>query len=130
MSDEVVSKSEFARAVGVAPGRVTQWIAAGQIDGDALVGSGRAAKIRVTAAIKQLNDRLDIERRVRAGAKARLDGVVTAVPLRPVISEAALKQLVQKLSKCILQVLLHEFTIDEDPVSIAECDSHGRDDIR
>lgn len=114
MSDEVVSKSAFARAVGVAPGRVTQWITAGQIDGDALVGSGRSAKIRVAVAIRQLADRLDVEHRACATAKARLDGVIASLPERPAISEAQLRQLAAKLSRSILQVLLHEFTLIDE----------------
>lgn len=56
---DVVSKGEFARRRGVSPGRVSQWIAAGQIAGAAIVGEGRAAQIRESVAIEQLRAKLD-----------------------------------------------------------------------
>jgi hypothetical protein len=55
---DIVSKSEFARLLGVSRGRVSQWLASGQIGGDALVGSGRLARIRVAAAAARLNPSL------------------------------------------------------------------------
>src|ERR1700733_2277335 len=120
MSDEVISKTAFAAVVGVSPPRVTQWISAGQIDGHALVGSGRWAKIHVARAIEQLNERLDVNHRVSAVAKAKLDGIIASVPLHPIISEAALTQLASKLASAMLQVLRHEFTIAEPVVASTE----------
>lgn len=115
MSDEVVSKGAFAVAVGVVPGRVSQWISAGQLDGEALVGEGRSAKIRVAVAVQQLRDRLDLDRRLRATAKAQLDGIAS-VRSRPIISEASLQRLASKLSEAFLNVLRREFDIvDADP---------------
>lgn len=69
-----VSKAEFARIVGVTRGRVSQWIAAGQIDGDALVIEGRSERIAVEAARRELGDRLGVDQRAPM-SKARLDGV-------------------------------------------------------
>jgi hypothetical protein len=70
---EVVSKSEFARLSNVVPGRVTQWISAKQIYGDALVGEGRAARIRVAVARAQLKRHLDVGQRLGNGLSTRLD---------------------------------------------------------
>ena len=61
---DVMTKSEFARHRGVVPGRVTQWISEGKIDCDALVGEGRAERIRVSVAERQLAQRLDIGQRL------------------------------------------------------------------
>ena len=61
---DVMTKSEFARHRGVVPGRVTQWIAEGKIDCEALVGEGRAERIRVSIAERQLAQRLDIGQRL------------------------------------------------------------------
>lgn len=56
---ETLSKSEFSRHCGVSPARVSQWIKEGKIDGDALVGEGRSARINVLLAEQQLTERLD-----------------------------------------------------------------------
>lgn len=56
-----VSKSEFARRRNVSPARVTQWIAAGQISGAALVGEGRGAQIVEELAVEQLRRTRDID---------------------------------------------------------------------
>jgi hypothetical protein len=117
MSDEPISKSDFARVVGVTPGRVTQWISEEKIDGEALVGSGRDAKICVAVAVGQLRERLDVNNRARASAKAQLDGIASA-PVRPVISEAQLGRLASKLSDAFLQVLRREFNVSPDGASL------------
>ena len=60
----VLRKKEFAELHGVTPARVSQWLAAGYIDGAALVGAGRAAQIVVEIANEQLRERLDQTRRL------------------------------------------------------------------
>lgn len=70
--DQVVSKGEFARISNVSPGRVTQWIAEGKITGDALVGEGRAARIRVRAAQSQLKRHLDPNQMTANGVRTRI----------------------------------------------------------
>ena len=117
MSDGPISKSDFARLVGVTPGRVTQWISEEKIDGEALVGSGRDAKICVAVAVEQLRERLDVNNRARASAKAQLDGIASA-PVRPVISEAQLGRLASKLSDAFQQVLRREFNVSPDGTSL------------
>jgi hypothetical protein len=121
-SEEGISKTAFASAVGVTPGRVTQWITSGQIDGEALVGSGRSAKIRPQVAIQQLRETLDVDRRACASAKARLDGIATA-QARPVISEAFLQRLAAKLSDALVQVLRREFADTAADVAVHGADS-------
>ncbi len=65
-----VTKAEFARLAGVTRGRVSQWISARQLDGDALVSEGRSVRVNVEAARRQLGDRLSVDQRVTHG-KAR-----------------------------------------------------------
>jgi DNA-binding transcriptional regulator YdaS (Cro superfamily) len=108
----VVSKSDFARLCEVSPARVTQWITDRKIFGPAIVSEGRAAQINVAVAIEQLRETLDVSHRERASARARLDGISCAPP-RPVLSKASLERLASKLSAAILEVLKHEFAIEE-----------------
>jgi hypothetical protein len=65
-----VTKAEFARLADVTRGRVSQWISARQLDGDALVSEGRSVRINVEAARRQLGDRLSVDQRAAHG-KAR-----------------------------------------------------------
>jgi len=54
---EVLSKGDFAGAIGVTAGRVSQMIAAGIIGPEALDGEGRMARIRVDIARRQIAQR-------------------------------------------------------------------------
>ncbi len=67
-----LSKGEFARLIGVTPGRVSQYIGDGIIDRSALVGEGRAARVHVERAKEQLRKRLDISQRLGNGIDTRL----------------------------------------------------------
>jgi hypothetical protein len=82
---QVVSKADYARLKNVSAPRVSQWIAQGKIDGDAIEGEGRGAKIRVAIADQQLRDRLDMSQRSGNGLSTRLGGedvpASTALPL-------------------------------------------------
>ncbi|MEN5277322.1 hypothetical protein ABE527_10255 [Brucella sp. TWI432] len=59
-----MTKGEFARLINVTPGRVSQYIASGQIGPDALDGTGRSARIIVDKARRHLSGRLDVAQRV------------------------------------------------------------------
>lgn len=59
MSDDVVTKGEFAKLRGVAPSAVSNWLRDGKLFGDALVGTGPRARIRVAVAEAQLAATLD-----------------------------------------------------------------------
>lgn len=59
MDGEVVSKGAFAEMMGVSAPRVSQWLREGKIGRDALVGEGRAARVNVALARRQLAERLD-----------------------------------------------------------------------
>jgi hypothetical protein len=72
MSD-IVTKSAFADLTRVHQSRVSQWISQKKIFGDALVGEGRHARIRVSVALEQLKRGLDVAQRIGANGKARLD---------------------------------------------------------
>ena len=74
--DEVVSKGQFATLANVSAGRVSQWISEGKIAGEAIVGEGRSAKIRVAVAMAQLRQKIDIGQRFGNG----LDTNLTAAP--------------------------------------------------
>ncbi|RFB95214.1 hypothetical protein B5K11_09685 [Rhizobium leguminosarum bv. trifolii] len=68
-----VSKSEFAAMINVSPGRVSQFIAAGQISAAAIVGTGQRAKINVDRAKADLRLSLDVSQRLGNGSETRLD---------------------------------------------------------
>lgn len=86
-NEEIVSKGEFARLINVTPGRVSQYISEKKISGDALVGDGRKAKIRVEVAKAQLRRFIDIGQRFGNGIDTCLDG--PAVPLGEATETAA-----------------------------------------
>jgi hypothetical protein len=70
---QIVSKTDFARLKNVSPARVSQWISGGKIDGKALVGEGRNARVDVEIASEQLRSRLDLSQSVGNGLGTRLD---------------------------------------------------------
>jgi hypothetical protein len=72
--DEIATKKQFAAIVGVTPGCVSHWLAAGKIGPDALVGVGHRARINVAVATAQLKLRLDPVQHLGAAGRARLDG--------------------------------------------------------
>ncbi len=88
MSD-VISKLAFASLVGVSPGRVSQFLSQKKIFGDALVGEGRHARIRVSVALEQLRRNLDLDQRLGANGRVQLD--VPAAPAAPDSNDAAPK---------------------------------------
>lgn len=57
---DVVTKAEFAKLVQRDPAFVSRAIASGKLVGDALVGEGRMARIRVAPALAQLGRALDL----------------------------------------------------------------------
>lgn len=69
----LLSKSDFAAVINVSPGRVSQFIKAGQISSAAIVGSGQRAKIDVDRAKADLRLTLDISQRLGNGLDTRLD---------------------------------------------------------
>jgi hypothetical protein len=88
----VVSKAEFAELMNVTRQRVSQWLSARQIDGEALVGDGRTARINVEIARQQLSGRLSLSQHLGANGKAILAG--GASPLDADLKSARLRQLV------------------------------------
>lgn len=80
--DAVVSKGEFARLSNVSPGRVSQWIEQGKVSGDALVGEGRAARVRVRTAQAQLKRHLDPTQMTANGVRTRIPSGPLATPPR------------------------------------------------
>jgi hypothetical protein len=68
---EIATKKQFAEIAGVSAARVSQWLSSGQINGPALVGEGRHARIRTEVALHQLRLRLDADQRIANGT-ARL----------------------------------------------------------
>lgn len=72
MVGSLITKTEFARRRNVSQGRVTQWIAAGKISGDAIQGEGRHARIDELLACRQLSERLAPEQRRANGLATNL----------------------------------------------------------
>jgi hypothetical protein len=87
-----VTKAEFAELMNVTRQRVSQWLSARQIDGEALVGEGRTARINVEIARQQLSARLSLSQHLGANGKALLNG--GASPLDGDIKAARLRQLI------------------------------------
>jgi phage terminase Nu1 subunit (DNA packaging protein) len=82
---EVVSKTEFARSVGVSPARVSQWLRDGTVSQEALLGHGRHARVKVDLALEMLRNRLDLARsatssrgRTKLGSPDEKSGLTTA----------------------------------------------------
>ena len=59
----IMLKSEFAARCGVTKSRVSQWLRAGQIGPEALVGAGRSAKLDAAVALAHLRERLASDER-------------------------------------------------------------------
>ncbi len=95
------TKAEFAALSGVTKGRVSQWLRAGKIDGAALVGEGRRARINIEVARRQLDARLDLSQRLGANGRAKLDGETAgqADPTDAAIKSARLAQLERAVGK-------------------------------
>jgi hypothetical protein len=70
----VVTKTQFAARAGVTAGRVSQWLTAGQISGDAIVGNGHRARVHVARAVEQLKRNLDVVQHLGANGRARTVG--------------------------------------------------------
>jgi len=78
-----MSKSEFASHIGVSPGRITQYISAGIIGPDALVGEGRLARIDVERAKAQISKRRHVGQALGNGIATRLVAGEQTETLRP-----------------------------------------------
>lgn len=68
-----LSKSDFARHIGVTPGRVSQYLRDEIIGRDALVGEGRSARIVVEKAVEQIRTRRHVGQAMGNGLLTNLD---------------------------------------------------------
>jgi len=64
VQEQIVSKQQFAVLAGVTPSCVSQWIAQQKLSGDALVGRGNRARVRVAIAREQLKQTVDVDQRL------------------------------------------------------------------
>ncbi|SHN86749.1 hypothetical protein [Bradyrhizobium erythrophlei] len=126
MSDDGISKVAFADAVGVSPGRVSQWIADGKIHGDALVGTGRKARIRGAIAVEQLKMKLDLDHRVRSSTKAQLEGISFASPTAVLAPAVAPRPAVSDIEQQIQAERLEGFRRDNRRKAEEEAARSGR----
>lgn len=81
-----LSKGEFAKLMGVSPGRVSQWISEGKIGPDAMHGTGHRARIYPDLAREQIAGRTDPGQRFGNGlptAQAS-DRLALGAPTAPV----------------------------------------------
>jgi len=80
-NEGAVLKSQFAIMMNVTPGRVSQWISEGKINGAAIEGEGRSARINPAVAREQLKERLNIDQRLGLnGLSTRLEAPVLPLP--------------------------------------------------
>ncbi|RWO57141.1 hypothetical protein [Mesorhizobium sp.] len=70
---QTLSKGDFAAHIGVTPGRVSQYIAAGMIGPDALDGAGRNARVIVARAVEQISAKRNIGQALGNGISTRLE---------------------------------------------------------
>ncbi|WP_319533406.1 hypothetical protein [uncultured Cohaesibacter sp.] len=70
---DIVSKSEFAKRIGVSAARISQMLSEGKISGEAVHGEGRRAKIDVEVACRQIGVRRDIGQSLGNGATTNLN---------------------------------------------------------
>lgn len=59
----IMRKSDFAKRCNLSKSRISQYIAAGQLSGAALVGEGRSQMLDAAVALKQLKERLAVDER-------------------------------------------------------------------
>jgi hypothetical protein len=72
MAEDIVTKGRFAAIAGISQARVSQYLSDGQISGEAVVGSGHRARIRVAVAMEQLRRNLDESQHLGANGRARV----------------------------------------------------------
>lgn len=75
-----VSKGDFAKMIGVSPGRITQMISEGKIGRDALVGEGRTAKIIPDVAKAQIRERTDVGQALGNGIHTQVSDSAPVAP--------------------------------------------------
>lgn len=99
IDEQIISKGEFARLIGVSPARVSQYIAAGTIDQAALVGQGRSARVRTQIAAHQVASRLHVGQRLsNNGLMNRASLVAAGEVTAPTIDPPAGGQSVQSVA--------------------------------
>ncbi len=76
----LMTNADFARAVGVTPGRVSQWKAEGKITPAALIDQDGRTMIDAERACEDLGRRLDLSQMSGNGATTRLAGLFEAEP--------------------------------------------------
>lgn len=94
----IVTKAEFARRRNVSPSRVTQWITEGKISGEAIHGTGRAARIDDLLACQQLSERLDPDQR-------RANGLATILAASFPLDDQAARELGSIVHRAVADVL-------------------------
>ncbi|MDV6226301.1 hypothetical protein R2G56_08385 [Nitratireductor aquimarinus] len=99
---ETMAKGDFARLIGVSPGRVSQYITEGKIFGDAIDGEGRLARIRPDVARAQLYKSLEPSQRLGgngAAVREQSAGASLRTVPEPVHDELATERLKQQRIK-------------------------------
>lgn len=77
MSEDILTKSQFARLIKRDPAFVTRAIDSGKLAGAALIGEGRTARIHVATALSQLAITLDLGQQL-----------AQAAPILPAVAQA------------------------------------------
>ncbi|WP_113154771.1 hypothetical protein [Nitratireductor sp. OM-1] len=99
---ETMAKGDFARLIGVSPGRVSQYITEGKIFGEAIDGEGRLARIRPDVARAQLYKSLEPSQRLGgngAAVREQSAGASLRTVPEPVHDELATERLKQQRIK-------------------------------
>jgi len=122
--EQIISKGEFARLIGVSPARVSQYIAAGTIDAAALVGEGRSARVRVHLAAHQVASRLHVGQRLSSnGLMNRASLVAAGDVAMPAIGAPPSDQSVQSVAD---QIQIERLAFERRKNRTAEIDEAER----
>jgi hypothetical protein len=93
MTKDIVTKGRFAMLAGISRARVSQYLTDGQISGEAIVGRGHRARIRVAVAMEQLQRNLDASQHLGANGRARVGSGGDDDTVEDAIKRARLEQL-------------------------------------
>jgi len=126
MEATLVSKGEFAALINVSPGRVSQFIAAGQISAAAIVGSGQRAKIDADRARADLRMTLDVSQRLGNGIETRLDAEPSREAAAGASSGYTIPPIPQGIDYEIKQQKLEQARRANRNAAIADAQSRGQ----
>ncbi|MEM1376155.1 MAG: hypothetical protein AAGG69_02090 [Pseudomonadota bacterium] len=114
--EQLITKTELAALAGVSKARVSQWLDEGIVQSDALVGTGRTAKVRRDLALRQIAKNRSVSQSMGNGAYTRVhlptqptvnadQSAPPLAPLEPVEDPIAKRTKLEKLEQAQIQTV-------------------------